>query len=79
MIIYQDDELFYRLLTEGIVQLSAIGEVYVSDALKKSAGSAVARRIRWNFHGRRLVGADSVFSGYAEGRADGNFATTRRK
>ena len=35
MIIYQDDELFYRLLTEGIVQLSAIGEVYVSDALKK--------------------------------------------
>lgn len=35
MIIYQDDELFYRLLTEGIVQLPAIGEVYVSDALKK--------------------------------------------
>ena len=27
--------MFYRLLTEGIVQLSAIGEVYVSDALKK--------------------------------------------
>lgn len=72
MIIYQDDELFYRLLTEGIVQLSATGEVYVS-MREKSAGSAVARRIRWNFHGRRLVGADSVFSGYAEGRADGNF------
>lgn len=73
MIIYQDDELFYRLLTEGIMQLSAIGEVYVSDALKKVRVLPSPGSIRWNFHGRRLVGADSVFSGYAEGRADGNF------
>ncbi|MDO4294066.1 MAG: DEAD/DEAH box helicase [Eubacteriales bacterium] len=35
MLISRDEELFYRLLTEGIGRLQQLGEVYISDALKK--------------------------------------------
>ena len=35
MVIHQDDELLYALLTDGVVRLQELGEVYVSDALKR--------------------------------------------
>lgn len=34
MVIIDDEELIYNLLTEGIVRLQEIGEVYISDVLK---------------------------------------------
>lgn len=35
MVIHEDDELLYALLTDGVVKLQELGEVYISDALKR--------------------------------------------
>ncbi len=35
MVIYQNDELLYALLTDGVARLQELGEVYISDALRR--------------------------------------------
>ena len=79
LVISKDEDTLYSLLTEGIDEIQQLGQVYVSESLKKSQYQIDADGIHRHFVIRRFAGAVVDSRRYLAGRFDRYFGKIQQK